>query len=244
MVIRNSLRVNANVLVFSEWSWNPSTFQRETLNAAWNSLVWMRICRMRHLAFDNNDCLFTFWANSEWSCERHTGLFAICCFFVSILFANVNASLRMSEFKTCIVRVRYSRCVPSKKGRASWTKRGNVFNTYNMHDNIYSPFHPLSLSWIPIRSVALGAILALHASNFVLRLIRSSLLTSPNHVLWANEWAIQQRRVDGKGREESWRMRVGIKLGCEHYHMHLPTNFKSHTIAPSPSFITEYGKLS
>ncbi len=30
-----------------------------------------------HVAFDNNDCLFTFWANSEWSCERYTGLFAI-----------------------------------------------------------------------------------------------------------------------------------------------------------------------
>ncbi len=40
-----------------------------------------------------------------------------------------------------------------------------------MHDNIYSPFCPLSLSWIPIRSVALVAILALHVSTNTLNFI-------------------------------------------------------------------------
>ncbi len=55
-----------------------------------------------------------------------------------------------------------------KRGRASWMKR-DVFNTLNQlltcRIDIYSPLCPLSLSWIPIRSVALAAILALHASN-------------------------------------------------------------------------------
>ncbi len=85
MVIRDSLCVNANVLAFSKWSQNPSTFQQATLNAVWNSLVWMRICCM--WCTDNNDCLFTFWANSEWSCERHTGLFAICCLYLSAFYS-------------------------------------------------------------------------------------------------------------------------------------------------------------
>ncbi len=49
MVIRDSLRVNANALAFSKWSRNPSTFQQATLNAAWNSLVWMRIRCMQRL---------------------------------------------------------------------------------------------------------------------------------------------------------------------------------------------------
>ncbi len=40
-----------------------------------------------HVAFDNNDCLFTFWANSKWSCERHTGLFAIHCVYSSAFYS-------------------------------------------------------------------------------------------------------------------------------------------------------------
>ncbi len=39
-----------------------------------------------HAAIDN-DCLFTFWANSEWSCERHTGLFAIHCVYLSAFYS-------------------------------------------------------------------------------------------------------------------------------------------------------------
>ncbi len=42
-----------------------------------------------HAAFDNNDCLFTFWVNSEWSCERHTGLFAIRCVY-SLMWMHLN----------------------------------------------------------------------------------------------------------------------------------------------------------
>ncbi len=55
-----------------------------------------------------------------------------------------------------------------EKGESQLDEKGNVFNTFNMHDNIYSPFRPLSHSWIPIRSVALAATLTLHASNRVL----------------------------------------------------------------------------
>ncbi len=42
-----------------------------------------------HAAFgitDKPGCLFTFWANSEWSCERYTGL-----------FANVTAPLHVTD---------------------------------------------------------------------------------------------------------------------------------------------------
>ncbi len=86
MVIRDLLRVNANVLAFSKWNRNPSTFQQATLNAAWNLL----------------DCLFTFWANSEWFCERHTGLFAIRCVyssaFYSLMWMHLKDSARISIY--------------------------------------------------------------------------------------------------------------------------------------------------
>ncbi len=42
---------------------------------------------LSHAAFDNNDCLFTFWANSEWFCDRHTGLFAIRCVYSSAFYS-------------------------------------------------------------------------------------------------------------------------------------------------------------
>ncbi len=51
-----------------------------------------------HAAFDNNDCLFTFWANSEWSCERHTGLFAICVYssvFYSLMWTHLKVKQMM-----------------------------------------------------------------------------------------------------------------------------------------------------
>ncbi len=40
-----------------------------------------------HAATDNNDCLFTFWVNSEWSCEQHTGLFTIRCVYLSVFYS-------------------------------------------------------------------------------------------------------------------------------------------------------------
>ncbi len=84
MVIRNSLRVNANVLAFSEWSWNRSTFQRATLNAPWNSLVWMRIRCMRHLIIMIVCLLFERIANDL---VNDTGLFAICCVYSSAFYS-------------------------------------------------------------------------------------------------------------------------------------------------------------
>ncbi len=70
-----------------------------------------------------------------------------------------------------------------EKGESQLDGKGNTFNTFNVLDNIYCPFRPLSLSWIPIKSVALVAILALHASNC--NFIRSRIavwtaLLSPN----------------------------------------------------------------
>ncbi len=52
-----------------------------------------------------------------------------------------------------------------EKGKSQLDEKRNVFNTFNMQDNIYSPFPPLSLSWIPIRSATLAAIQARCALN-------------------------------------------------------------------------------
>ncbi len=40
-----------------------------------------------HAALNNNNCLFTFWANSEWSFKQPTGLFAICCVYSSVFYS-------------------------------------------------------------------------------------------------------------------------------------------------------------
>ncbi len=74
-----------------------------------------------------------------------------------------------------------------EKGESQLDEKGNVFNTLSMSDNIYSPICPLSLSWLPIRSVALMAILVLHASNN--NFIASYKLTSHEVSIW------QQRRI-------------------------------------------------
>ncbi len=55
-----------------------------------------------------------------------------------------------------------------EKGESQLDEKGNAWGMsliLNMYDNIYSPFCPSSLSWIPIRPVALEVILELHASN-------------------------------------------------------------------------------
>ncbi len=51
-----------------------------------------------HAATDNNNCLFTFWVNSEWSCERHTGLFTIRCVYSSALYSLMWMHLKMRKF--------------------------------------------------------------------------------------------------------------------------------------------------
>ncbi len=48
-----------------------------------------------------------------------------------------------------------SLCSGEKKERARWTKRGMsliLLTCTVIFGNIYSPFYPLSLSWIPIKS--------------------------------------------------------------------------------------------
>ncbi len=58
-----------------------------------------------------------------------------------------------------------------EKEESQLDEKENAFNTFNRHDNIYSPFRPLSLSWIPVRSVALAVILVLHALNIYVRIV-------------------------------------------------------------------------
>ncbi len=53
---------------------------------------------LSHAAFDNNDCLFTFWANSEWSCKRHTGLFAIHCVYSAAFYSLMWMHLKFGKF--------------------------------------------------------------------------------------------------------------------------------------------------
>ncbi len=55
-----------------------------------------------------------------------------------------------------------------EKGESQLDKKGNVVNIFNMQDRYLFPFHPLSLTWIPIRSVALAAILALELSRLLM----------------------------------------------------------------------------
>ncbi len=84
-------------------------------------------------------------------------------------------SLLINWFFLCIGSVHPSEsgtiaAFQGEKGESQLDEKGNVYNTFNQlltcRIDIYSPFRPLSLSWIPIRSVALVAILALHASNW------------------------------------------------------------------------------
>ncbi len=72
---------------------------------------------------------------------------------------------RVNKLEACIrQRVVQSLCSREQE-RASWMKRGMSLILLTCRIDIYSPFRPLSLSQIPIRSVALAVILALHASN-------------------------------------------------------------------------------
>ncbi len=84
-----------------------------------------------------------------------------------------------------VAQSRYNRYIPGRKGREPAGWKGNVFNTFNQlltcRIDIYSPFRPLSLSSIPIRSVALAATLALHTSNskrYYIKVCRNCLVVS------------------------------------------------------------------
>ncbi len=73
--------------------------------------------------------------------------------------------LSLANWKCASVREQYNRCIPGRKGREPATKRGNVFNTFNMQNRYLIPFSSIITLIDPIRSVALAAILARHASN-------------------------------------------------------------------------------
>ncbi len=47
---------------------------------------------------DDNDWMFTFWANSEWSCEQHTGLFVIRCVYSSVFYSLMWMHLYMRHY--------------------------------------------------------------------------------------------------------------------------------------------------
>ncbi len=84
---------------------------------------------------------------------------------MQLVEGNILAIFRIFEACMC-QRMLQLLCSEEKKERASWTKRGMSSILLTCRIIFFIPiFCPLSLSWIPIRSMALAVKLALHASN-------------------------------------------------------------------------------
>ncbi len=84
-----------------------------------------------HAALDNNDCLFTFWANSERSCERYTGLFAIrrvySPVFYSLMWTHLkDARCKLPQQRISNAEFTLSSAALIETSRELWMRRGSA----------------------------------------------------------------------------------------------------------------------
>ncbi len=107
-------------------------------------------------------------------CPTGWSLFSPLCYWHHCVISMQHATVRLYFCQYVIGSVHPSEsgtiaAFQGEKEESQLDEKGNVLNTFNQlltcRIDIYSPFRPLSHSQIPIRLVALAAILALHASN-------------------------------------------------------------------------------